>query len=405
MPVTHEPWLVALSLIVAIQGSYVGLSLAVQVSEAVGVRRRVLLAGAAISLAVAIWAMHFVAMIAARLPFPVDYLVLPTLLSFLVCVIVVGAAVFTASAGPLTPARVTASACLMGGGIFTMHYIGMEALHASAHMRHAPAYVAASMAVAICASGLALWLAAGRARRPPLILSAIAFGMAISGMHYTAMAGLTVFPHGGITSGAPALSSDLLAIVVAVVAFIVSGVFLLLLVPDRKPATAQAAAGSAALSMPAPIVEAAHAEPVPVDVRITDDELGTLRPLGGTGAPRGRISRRLPVERDGMTHYVTVEDIVAVHANAHYTYIFTGSAKLFCPLAIGDVESRLDGSRFARVHRSHIVNLDRVVGMRRSGDGGLVELAAPDRYSVPVARSRVGWFKARIGSKLDQVAS
>ena len=153
MPVTHEPWLVALSLIVAIQGSYVGLSLAVQVGEAVGVRRRVLLAGAAISLAVAIWAMHFVAMIAARLPFPVDYLVLPTLLSFLVCVIVVGAAVFTASAGPLTPARVTASACLMGGGIFTMHYIGMEALHASAHMRHAPAYVAASMAVAICASG------------------------------------------------------------------------------------------------------------------------------------------------------------------------------------------------------------------------------------------------------------
>ena len=405
MPVTHEPWLVALSLIVAIQGSYVGLSLAVQVSEAVGVRRRVLLAGAAISLAVAIWAMHFVAMIAARLPFPVDYLVLPTLLSFLVCVIVVGAAVFTASAGPLTPARVTASACLMGGGIFTMHYIGMEALHASAHMRHAPAYVAASMAVAICASGLALWLAAGRARRPPLILSAIAFGMAISGMHYTAMAGLTVFPHGGITSGAPALSSDLLAIVVAVVAFIVSGVFLLLLVPDRKPATAQAAAGSAALSMPAPIVEAAHAEPVPVYVRITDDELGTLRPLGGTGAPRRRIARRLPVERDGMTHYVTVEDIVAVHANAHYTYIFTGSAKLFCPLAIGDVESRLDGSRFARVHRSHIVNLDRVVGMRRSGDGGLVELAAPDRYSVPVARSRVGWFKARIGSKLDQIAS
>ena len=257
MPVTHEPWLVALSLIVAIQGSYVGLSLAVQVGEAVGVRRRALLAAAAISLAVAIWAMHFVAMIAARLPFPVDYLVLPTLLSFLVCVIVVGAAVFTASAGPLTPARITASACLMGGGIFTMHYIGMEALHASAHMRHAPAYVAASMAVAICASGLALWLAAGRARRPPLILSAIAFGMAISGMHYTAMAGLTVFPHGGLTSGAPALSSDLLAIVVAVVAFIVSGVFLLLLVPDRKPATAQAAAGSAALSMPAPIVEAA----------------------------------------------------------------------------------------------------------------------------------------------------
>src|SRR6266851_10209172 len=244
MPVTHEPWLVALSVVVAIQGSYVGLSLAVQVGEAAGLRRRVLLAGAAISLAVAIWAMHFVAMLAARLPFPVDYLVLPTLLSFLICVIVVGAAVFTASAGVLTPVRLTASAALMGAGIFTMHYIGMEALHASAHMQHAQALVASSLAVAIGASGLALWLAVGRGRRPPLILSATVFGVAISGMHYTAMAGLTVFPRAGVSSSAPALSSDLLAIIVAVVAFIVSGAFLLLLVPDRKTATVAAGAGA-----------------------------------------------------------------------------------------------------------------------------------------------------------------
>ncbi len=114
MPVTHEPWLVVLSIVVAIQGAYVGLSLAVQIDDAVGMRRRLLLAGAAFSLAVAIWAMHFVGMLAARLPFPVDYLVFPTLLSFLVCVIVVGAAVFATSSGPLTWLRLTLSACLMG---------------------------------------------------------------------------------------------------------------------------------------------------------------------------------------------------------------------------------------------------------------------------------------------------
>jgi NO-binding membrane sensor protein with MHYT domain len=49
------------------------------------------LAGAAFSLAVAIWTMHFIGMLAARPPFQVDYLVFPTLLSFLVCVIVLGA--------------------------------------------------------------------------------------------------------------------------------------------------------------------------------------------------------------------------------------------------------------------------------------------------------------------------
>ena len=103
MGVSHEPWLVVLSLAVAIQGAYVGLSLAVQVGDAVGLRRRLLLAAAAISLAVAIWSMHFVAMLAARLPFPVDYLVFPTLLSFLVCVSSSAPAVFAASAGPLRP--------------------------------------------------------------------------------------------------------------------------------------------------------------------------------------------------------------------------------------------------------------------------------------------------------------
>jgi NO-binding membrane sensor protein with MHYT domain len=136
MPVTYESWLVLLSVGMAIQGAYVGLSLAVQIGASTGVRRRLLLAGAAFSLAVAIWTMHFVGMLAARMPFPVDYLVFPTLLSFLVCVIVVGAAVYATSSGPLTMLRLTLSACLMGGGIFSMHYIGMSALGSSAHMLH-----------------------------------------------------------------------------------------------------------------------------------------------------------------------------------------------------------------------------------------------------------------------------
>ena len=132
MPVTYESWLVLLSIVMAIQGAYVGLRLAVQIADATGMRRRLLLAGATVSLAVAIWTMHFVGMLAVRLPFQVDYLVLPTLLSFLVCAIVVGAAVYATSSGPLTLLRLTLSSCLMGGGIFTMHYIGMSALDASA---------------------------------------------------------------------------------------------------------------------------------------------------------------------------------------------------------------------------------------------------------------------------------
>ena len=231
MPVTYEAWLVLLSIVMAIQGAYVALSLSLQIAGATGTRRRLLLAGATVSFAVAIWTMHFVGMLAVRLPFQVDYLVLPTLLSFLVCAIVVGGAVYATSSGPLTLLRLTLSSCLMGGGIFAMHYLGMSALDASTHMIHNPIYVAASMAIAIAASGLALWLATGRAWRAPLILSAAAFGMAISGMHYTAMTGVTLYPL-SLRRRLPALSTDLLAIVVAVVAFCVSGIFFLLLLPD-----------------------------------------------------------------------------------------------------------------------------------------------------------------------------
>jgi NO-binding membrane sensor protein with MHYT domain len=234
MPVTHEPWLVALSLAVAIQGSYVGLSLAVRLGATEGLRRRLRLAGASLSLGVGIWSMHFVAMLAARLPGTVDFLVFPTLLSFLVCVIVVGLALVAASFGQPTPLRIAAAAVFMGLGIVSMHYIGMTALHRSLHLYHDWRLVAASVLIAIAASSLALWLGFGARRHPPLIVSATALGLAIAGMHYTAMNGLSVEPMAmGTASLPPALSVDLLAIVVAIVAFLVSGIFLLTLVPDR----------------------------------------------------------------------------------------------------------------------------------------------------------------------------
>ena len=397
MQVTHEPWLVALSLIVAIQGAFVGLSLAVQVGGSTGLRRRLLLAGAAFSLAVAIWSMHFVGMLATRLPFPVDYLVFPTLLSFLVCVLVVGAAVFAVSAGPPTGIRLATAATAMGGGIVSMHYVGMSALHASAHLHHAVFFVIASIVIAIAASGLALSLAGGRGGRPPLLLSAIALGAAISGMHYTAMAGLTVHSAGPPQISAPALSSDLLAIVVAIVAFLVSGIFLLTLVPERS------AGNDTAPALPSSGWDRAALTVSPVASWMVPQTAELGRGSNGAGGSPRRFAQQLPVQRDGVTHYVAVETVVAVHANAHYTYIFDGTAKLFCPLPISDVEARLDTSRFLRVHRSHIVNIERVRRLKRAGDSGMVELEAADAYVVPVSRSRVGWLKSRIGARPSEI--
>jgi NO-binding membrane sensor protein with MHYT domain len=370
MPVTHEPWLVVLSVVVAIQGAYVGLRINLLVDQARGLQRRLLLAAASLSLAVAIWSMHFVGMLAMQVPFPVDYLVFPTLLSFLVCAIVVGVGVFAVSSGPLRVGRLVAASLFMGGGIASMHYIGMSALHACAHMVHAPLLVAASVAIAVAASGLALCLAQRRHGSQPLLLSAAALGAAIACMHYTAMQGTTLFPLGGLVVPGMALSSEVLAVVVAVVAFVVSGIFLLALIP-----------------------EAGQEEPA-----------GT-RAVDGGAPQQATQAAQLPVEQEGTTHFVPVDAIVAIHANAHYTTLFDGRASLFCPLAIGVVESRLDTNRFIRVHRSHIVNVDRIAGLRRVGDTGIVELTGSERYTVPVSRGRIGQVRSRLRSRESALPS
>jgi len=399
MTVTHEPWLVALSLIMAFQGSFVGLNLAVQVGRAEGSRRRLLLAGAALTMALAIWSMHFVGMLAAKLPVVVDFLVLPTLLSFLVCVLVVGVAVFTVSNRRLTSLRLGLAAFVMGAGICTMHYLGMYALHTSLHMEHDPAYVLASFLIAFNASGLALWLLFGLGKRPPLVVSAAVMALAISAMHYTAMTGMTFTPApAALTLSAPALGPGMLAIFVSCVAFLVSGLFLLALVPAQQddvqndPLPANLDDGV----HPGQVQPADIANPAPFASSVPDSGPRAASGLQAAATPKRAtptMRRTLPIERDGQKDRLGIEDIVAVHADAHYTKLYDGQREFFCPLSISEAEQQLDQKLFKRVHRSHIVNLSCVASYRRAGDGGLLVLEGTDAQTVPVSRSR--WSRVR----------
>src|ERR1700731_5317174 len=226
MMIPHEPWLVALSVAIAIQGSFVGLSLARGIDSTEGFRRRLALAGSAITLATGVWSMHFVAMLAANFPSAVDYLVLPTLISFLICVIVVGIGVYAAHA-PGPPAfRIGTGALAMGLGVSLMHYVGMSAVHLAGPTSYAPSYVVASIAVSIAASGIALWTLERRATRSRVLGAAIVLGLAISGMHYTAMAGMRLdplcFDVTRFVAADSALSRNTLALLTTLIAFGVS---------------------------------------------------------------------------------------------------------------------------------------------------------------------------------------
>ncbi|HEY3621012.1 MAG TPA: MHYT domain-containing protein [Roseiarcus sp.] len=399
MMIPHEPWLVALSIAIAIQGSFVGLSLARGLDSGEGFRRRLALAGSAITLATGVWSMHFVAMLAANFPSAVDYLVLPTLISFLICVIVVGIGAYAAHMSGPPAFRIGAGALAMGLGISLMHYVGMSAVHLAGPTSYVPSYVVASIAVSIGASAFALWTIDRRPTRPRLFLGAVALGLAISGMHYTAMAGMRLdplcFDVSRFVGAESALSRSTLALLAAVVAFSVSGAFLLSLVPDAHASrSAEAAPTEAEPAAPLAPIAAPGLAPTPFPTPLQESPSAEPQAV----APAVGRAASIRVEKDGRTCKIAVSDIYAVRANAHYTYVHDGEKEYFCTLSISALEARLDPTAFLRVHRSYIVSVDRIVRVRRSGEAGIAELGLPVRCTIPIARAHYRQVKLRVGA-------
>src|SRR5258708_23491476 len=150
----HDPYLVALSVVIAILGGYTGFGLAARIRGTPGVSQRVLLSGAAAFLAIGIWTMHFVGVLAAPIPPDAVYLVLPTIVSFLICALVVGVSLFFLSIGEPSQRRVISSAVLLGARVLRMHYVGIPGLAGNFASAHDPPMALLSILIAsITASG------------------------------------------------------------------------------------------------------------------------------------------------------------------------------------------------------------------------------------------------------------
>ncbi|WP_315784540.1 MULTISPECIES: MHYT domain-containing protein [unclassified Bradyrhizobium] len=402
----YDPYLVALSVVIASLGGYTGFSLTARIRSGPGASPRVLLSGAAGILAVGIWTMHFVGMMAAPLPADAVYLVLPTIISFLICALVVGISLFFVSIGDPSPQRVVPSALLLGAGIASMHYVGMHGLAGRFGLTHDPALVALSVAIAIVAAygGLRIFLARQDGLR--LAISALAFGIAVSGMHYTAMLGMHVVPAGeGHQHAAAGLaaSPQVLAIVVAVLCFVVAAGFLLSLVPDARRAVEPATSPPVAAPdlAPEPVTPPPAAQPVaaapPDALESAPPTRIKAAPLGGIGQPPRIAAVRLPLEGANGTHFIDAGDVRSVRADAHYTRVHDGTRERMCPWSISEAEAQLDPGRFIRVHRSHIVAIEHVTFVGKEGEGAIIELDGPSKPRVPVSRAKVAEVKARLG--------
>lgn len=391
----HDPFLVALSVGIAILGGYTGFGLAANIRGTPNVSYRLLLASAAAFLAVGIWTMHFIGMLAAPIPADTAFLVLPTFVSFLICALVVGISLFFVSVGEPSLLRIASSAVLLGAGIASMHYVGIHGLESHFAIEHDPVMILLSVVIAIVAAygGLRAFLARQIGIR--LSISAIAFGIAVSGMHYTAMYGMHFVP---MTKAAhqhsigPVASQQTLALIVALFCFVIAAGFLLSLVPDpRRPAASPAPAE------PPPDAEIAGARLEPPVKTATAQPRMTATPLGGIGQPRAQFAARLPVEGVDGIHFLDTAEVRSIRADAHYCQVHDGHRERMCSWSISEAEAQLDPAVFMRVHRSHIVAIPHVSFVRKEGEGAILELDGAAPHRVPVSRAKFAELKARLG--------
>ena len=222
----YDPGVVAASVVVAILASYVALHLAERVRTADRLVAGAWLIGGSLTMGTGIWSAHFVGMQAFSLPITLGYAPLPTLLSWLAAVAVSTLALRLGACAKLTAQRLVVGALAMAAGICAMHYVGMAALVVEPAIIWNWWLVAASAGIAFLASAAALLLF-GWLRRPHRgkhqgryrLGAALLIGMAISGMHYCAMAAAS-FSSDTICRSADGLSGNGLGTVVVMASLI-----------------------------------------------------------------------------------------------------------------------------------------------------------------------------------------
>ncbi|WP_223462884.1 MULTISPECIES: putative bifunctional diguanylate cyclase/phosphodiesterase [unclassified Pseudomonas] len=190
---SYSPTLVIISLCVAILASYTALDLTGRIATAKGRAVHFWTAGGAIAMGIGIWSMHFIGMLAFKLPIDLGYDGTITLLSLLIGVLSSGFALWLVSQPQLPAWQLAFGALVMGAGISAMHYTGMAAMRMQPGIDYDPTLFGASLLIAVGASGAALWIAFRLRQHTPYVRlirggAAVIMGIAIVGMHYTGMA-------------------------------------------------------------------------------------------------------------------------------------------------------------------------------------------------------------------------
>jgi NO-binding membrane sensor protein with MHYT domain/nitrogen-specific signal transduction histidine kinase len=239
----YDVQLVIGSICIAVLASYTAIELAGRVTATQRSVQLLWLLGGALAMGTGIWSMHFIGMLAFRLPVAVHYDFRLVFVSLLPAILASGWALFLVSRASLGALRLLGGSLVMGLGITSMHYIGMAAMQSTAMRHYDLRLVGVSVLVAIAVALVGLFLVFSlRAETTPhqiwkKLTVALIMGSAIPAMHYTGMAAADFMGSANmppLTALQPPENSVALAAAVILGALFILGLALLTAFFDRR---------------------------------------------------------------------------------------------------------------------------------------------------------------------------
>jgi two-component system, LytTR family, response regulator LytT len=107
---------------------------------------------------------------------------------------------------------------------------------------------------------------------------------------------------------------------------------------------------------------------------------------------------KIPVATVRGTELLEYDQIHYVEADGDHSRVHTYDQSYFCAASLHELEERLVPRRFARVHRSYLVNLSKVAGIRRTApDRFRLRLADASHTELDVARRQSRVLRERLG--------
>lgn len=196
----------------------------------------------ALTLGGGVWAMHFIGMIAYKLPIASNYDVFTTVISVIPSVLASLVVLLFSGTQITSNQKLLSLSIAMGGGIGLMHYIGMAAMRLEGVMRYEPVLFVLSIIVAVILAAIALKLKWWADRHVSanvifsghLMIASIVMGSAIAAMHYTGMAAMYVFPDAMSHVQVSAMSSGKLIQAIAIVVILTVVALVIAIVVSRQ---------------------------------------------------------------------------------------------------------------------------------------------------------------------------